>query len=138
MTEVLAVGDTIAVPLAPPYCRELLRWNDELLPVFDLRAWHGTPAADAPSLLAVVAYQERPGAPLRRGCLRVATFPKVITVDDAQACPLSAPAWAPLALSCFRDEDGAVPILSLGKLFNFIPGSGLQEPQSGHRGNTLF
>jgi chemotaxis signal transduction protein len=117
VVEILAEAKTTPVPLAPDHCRELIAWRDEMLPVFDLGRWRD-PHAPAGKLLAVVAYQKSANDPVTHGCLRLDAFPKMISVDDLQACPLPDPSWRAIALSCFQDHDKAIPIVSLERVFN--------------------
>lgn len=53
------------VPLSPPYCRQVLVWNENLLPVMDLAAYlrPGKPARRTQTLAGVFAYQAKSGAP---------------------------------------------------------------------------
>ena len=116
VVEVLANAPIIVVPRAPAHCCELIEWRSALLPVFDLGRWRAPETAQS-NLLAVVAYQVAPGEAVTYGCLRLVSFPKIIEVDDSQVCAMPDEAWKLIAISCFRDDGVAIPILSLAKLF---------------------
>ncbi|MCW5575488.1 MAG: chemotaxis protein CheW [Burkholderiales bacterium] len=116
--EVAAGGDIEPVPLAPDHCRELLCWRTEWIPVFDLAVWRHGPAAASGAFLAIVGYRDRDGgARARPACIRVAAFPRIVEVSDADACPLPEGGWSRIAKSCFSDGGQRVPVLSLRRVF---------------------
>ena len=105
------------IPRSPAYCRKLLIWQDELLPLMNLAGRvaarpvapaEGQPGPDG--LVAIAAYQPHPGeAPARIG------------VSDADACglPEALGAWRRYAISCFEHADiGPVPVLDLRSVFS--------------------
>lgn len=117
--EVVTEGDMTPVPMAPPYCRELLQWRDQWIPVFDLTAWRGLPPESATQFYVVVGYPADTGG-IQYGCMRVPEFPKIVELSDQQACSLPQDAeWGRIAISCFKGEGKTVPILSLRKVFQF-------------------
>lgn len=121
MLHVIETPRLLEIPETPPHCRQVLIWEDNLLPVMDLRAWLGlADAAGAPAFAGITAYQEHPGAPARSGALFLAAMPTRIQVDDEHACELpEQPAgWQHLALSCFMHQGQAVPILNLTYIFS--------------------
>ena len=108
------------VPLAPHHCRNVLAWQGELLPVWDVRAWldHADLTEHAP-LVGIVGYQSRRGEIPRFGAVILAEPPKRTLVADSQACALPAdqPGWEKIAISCFEHEGEAVPVLDLTRMF---------------------
>jgi chemotaxis signal transduction protein len=117
--EVVTEGDMAPVPMAPLYCRELLQWRDQWIPVFDLAAWRGLQAQSATPFFVIVGYPADAGG-VQYGCMRVPEFPKIVELSDQQACNLPDDAeWGHIAISCFKGEGKAVPILSLRKVFQF-------------------
>lgn len=109
-----------AIPDTPPYCRHVLLWQDEIVPVLDLAAWlRGDRAAAKPPLVGIFAYQT-PTATIAYGALPLLAAPARRRVSDDQACalPEQPPGWARVALSCFREGDRPVPILDLPYLFS--------------------
>lgn len=111
----------MGIPQAPPHCRQVLVWEDNLLPVMDLGTWFGVSAAPgAPFFAGIAAYQERPGAPTQHGALRLTGIPTRIQVDDDRACglPEQPAGWQHLAMSCFLHDDQAVPVLDLTYIFS--------------------
>ncbi|MCC7220960.1 MAG: chemotaxis protein CheW [Candidatus Contendobacter sp.] len=109
------------VPLSPPYCRQVLVWNENLLPVMDLAAYlrPGKPARRTQALAGVFAYQAKSGAPLAYGALLLAGIPEWahIADDHASALPKQPAGWRALAISCFKRGDDLIPILDLPHLF---------------------
>ena len=110
----------LEVPLSPYYCRQVLVWNDIVLPAMDLAAWlQGQPVQRWLTLAGVFAYQRRPGTTLEYGALLLAGIPTRARVADEQACPLPEPPakWHALAISCFQQDNQPIPILDLPTIF---------------------
>jgi chemotaxis signal transduction protein len=108
------------VPRSPPYCRQVLVWNDTVLPAMDVAAWlRGQPAQRQQTLAGVFAYQTRPGAAPEYGALLLAGIPARTRVADDQACalPKQPSGWRTLAISCFKQGDQPMPILDLPTIF---------------------
>jgi chemotaxis signal transduction protein len=109
------------VPRSPPYCRQVLVWNDTLLPTMDLAAWlREQPAQRQQPLAGVFAYQMQPGADPEYGALLLAGIPTRTRVADEQvsALPKQPGHWRTLAISCFRQGDQPIPILDLPYIFS--------------------
>ncbi len=109
------------IPQTPLHCRQVLLWEGELLPVFDLAAWlTQQPMLDAHVLVGVVGWQEWPGAIPQYGALRFAGVPQKIRVADDHACNLPKPpaAWQAVAASCVCYDNQPVPILDLPRIFS--------------------
>lgn len=110
------------IPITPFYCRQVVLWENRILPVLDLAAWlAGQPLAPRAQMLAgVFAYQEPSEAALSYGILLLDGVPVRHLVQDEEACALPAePAgWREVAISCFGDGAGAVPILDLPYIFS--------------------
>lgn len=111
----------LEAPLSPPYCRQVLVWNENLLPAMDLAAYlrPGKPVRRAQTLAGVFAYQAEPDTLPAYGALLLASIPERTRVADDHACPLpKQPAgWRTLAISCFRRGDDPIPVLDLPHLF---------------------
>lgn len=111
----------LEVPKAPRHCRQVLVWNEEILPAMDLAAWlAGRPVQRVHRLAGVFAYQEHPQAAPSYGALLLAALPARLRVSDEQACDLpEQPAgWRQLAVSCFKEGERPVPILDLPFIFS--------------------
>lgn len=116
--EVVTEGDLEPVPRAPAYCRELLQWRNQWIPVFDLARWRGLQPEQAKPFLVVVGYLADADPVPRHGCVRVPGFPKIVELADEQACGLPGDAeWSSIAHSCFREDGREVPILRLSRVF---------------------
>ena len=117
---------THEVPGAPAYCRRVLVWEQDILPVFDLGVWcdPGAAAIEAP-VIAIVGFQaDGDTAPGFGGLLLTAPAQR-IEVEDAWACPLPPElgAWRPIACACFARNGRALPVLDLKRLFTLpVPG----------------
>jgi hypothetical protein len=109
-------------PLSPPYCRQVLVWNESLLPAMNLAAWlrPSQPVQRQWLLAGVFGYQTRPGATPGFGALLLAGIPERVRVSDDAACalPEKPKGWRKLAISCFQHGDAAIPILDLPHLFS--------------------
>ncbi len=112
------------VPRSPSYCRQVVVWNDTVLPAMDLAVWlRGQPTQRQQPLAGVFAYQTRPGADPEYGALLLSGIPTRTRVDDDQVCalPKQPGSWQILAISCFKQGNSSIPILDLPHIF----GSGL-------------
>lgn len=129
MVHMVQVPTVFTVPDAPPYCRQVLRWEAEIVPVLDLAAWlHGQAARAEPAMVGIFAYQDLAGTgEIGYGGLPLQVIPARRKVRDEQACALpEQPAgWRRIALACFQDGERPTPILDLSRLFS---GALLAEP----------
>lgn len=109
------------IPQTPAYCRNVLVWSGEIIPLMNLTARiSGRSVTYDQGLVVITAFQEYPGALTQHAALRLRTPPMRIRVDDAQACDLPdpQPIWRDLAAACFEHaEYGPVPVLDLAKVF---------------------
>jgi chemotaxis signal transduction protein len=119
------------VPQTPEYCRQVMRWEDLLLPVMNLSARFGSnneqPFADSTTelefemLVGIVAYRpDTSGNKIAHGALMLNRIPERVTVSDEQACdiPSGSRDWAAASLACFEHPvHGAMPILDLRYIF---------------------
>jgi chemotaxis signal transduction protein len=110
----------LEVPCSPYYCRQVLVWNDTVLPAMDLAAWlQKQPAQRQRTLAGVFAYQMQPGMKPEHGALLLAGIPARVRVADERACalPKRPGNWRTLAISCFKRGDDPIPILDLPHIF---------------------
>ncbi len=120
MVHVIETPILLDVPCSPPYCRQVLVWNNTVLPAMDLAAWlREQPAQRQQTLAGVFAYQAWPGADPEYGALLLAGIPAQTPVTDDQACalPKQPDRWRTLAISCFKQGDRPIPILDLPHIF---------------------
>lgn len=111
----------LEVPLSPSYCRQVLVWNNTVLPAMDVAAWlRGQPVQRQQTLAGVFAHQTRPGAIPGYGALLLAGIPTRAPVADDQACalPKQPSGWRTLAVSCFKQGTQPIPILDLPYIFS--------------------
>ena len=109
------------IPQTPIHCQNVLLWESEMLPVLDLAAWlTGTPTQLSPQTAGIVGWQADADGPVQHGVLMFTGVPRKVVVRDEQACDLpdTAPGWQTVAVSCFRHDDNAIPILNLPYLFS--------------------
>lgn len=113
---------TYEVPCTPAYCRNVVLWQERLLPVMDIASRLGAESVGTP-FLAVVGYQQQRGEYPQFGALILSTPPKQLTVTDGQACQLSGEnsEWQDLSISCFEHEGLPLPILNLSHIFSNLP-----------------
>ena len=120
MVHLIEAPTLLEVPRSPFYCRQVLVWNDAVLPAMDLAAWlRGQPAHRPQTLVGVFGYQTRPGADPEYGALLLANIPTRTRVTDEQACalPKQPNNWRSLAISCFQQSGHPIPILDLPRIF---------------------
>jgi chemotaxis signal transduction protein len=113
---------TTRIPISPFYCDQVLIWNNQLLPVFDLASWlTGGKQVCQNALIGVVAYSYRHQHTLHYAGLRLHVAPKRLRVYDEQACvlPEENTSWGKVAVSCFKYlGDRHIPILDLQTVFS--------------------
>jgi len=120
-----------AIPDTPDYCRQVLVWQEHLLPLVDLGARllgdrhpQSDTVAAIDKLIGILACQRSPGEPPEYGGLLLDQVPTRIRVSDDRACALASEPgeWTSLAISCFEDDDhGPIPVLDVPRLFLSIP-----------------
>jgi chemotaxis signal transduction protein len=129
LMEFVRASALLRLPKARKHLAGVMEWRGRLVPVADLNALvDDTDSIGKTDAAAVVilAYQERRGAVLHYGGLRLQSQPKEVWVSDALACALPPEsAWQGIAASCFTHEGTPVPILDVRTLF------GKSEPYNG-------
>jgi chemotaxis signal transduction protein len=120
-----------AVPHTPEYCRNVMVWQELIVPVVDLAArlqgghegpltYDTTTKLGIKVLVGIVAYHDEAGAGVNYGALLLNQIPARIKVQDGQACESRQAAhhWSEFAVSCFEHpEHGQIPILDLPYIF---------------------
>lgn len=119
LLHLIDVRTTFAVPCTPSYCRSVVFWQEQLLPVMDIASLLGGKSKEA-QFIAIVGYQQKRGEQPQFGALMLASPPLQVAVSDEQACrlPENALDWGKLAISCFDYQGDAMPVLNLTRLFN--------------------
>lgn len=107
------------VPCTPAYCRSVISWQGQLLPVMDIAAILDE-GPQTPLLLAIAAYQDRTENITHFGALLLSAPPTAIAIADMQSCPLpeNPVSWSKFAISCFNYRDEAIPVLNLARIFS--------------------
>jgi hypothetical protein len=122
LIQLIETPTLLEVPLSPYYCRQVLVWNQILLPVMNLaNGLRRQPAAPDQSRLAgIFGYQLMPGAKPAYGALLLAGIPERIRVADDQACllPKRPAGWRAVAIACFKHGGHPIPVLDLPHLFS--------------------
>lgn len=109
---------------APAHCRHVVFWNGHCVPVMDLSRWLEPASAplgtSAYRHLGIYAYQLNTDGVVEFGALWLRKPPQRFDVDDAAAAPLPSDGarWSEIALACFADAAGPVPILDLATVFS--------------------
>lgn len=121
-----------AVPQTPRHCARVIEWEGQILPVWDLASWlFDAPAADPIAVMAVVGFQRTRRERPQFGALALPTPPVRVLVRDDQACPLpqDLAGVQALAISCFKNQDQAVPIIDLALMFSSALVGGRPAPR---------
>ncbi len=121
MVHLIETPTLLDVPWSPYYCRQILVWNQLILPAMDPAAWlRGQPSPREQTLVGVFAYQTQPGAEPDYAALLLAAIPERVRVTDAQACalPEQPSGWRTLSISCFQRGGQPIPILDLPFIFS--------------------
>jgi len=119
------------LPRAPAYCRNVLIWNDNVLPVADIsQLLDGDDNTPYNQTVAVISYRDNNNA-VQYGGIMLADSPELEHVNNDQLCQLSDDTMNlhAICLSCFNSEKGFhVPIIDMSRLFS-SEYSGILETQ---------
>lgn len=125
LLQIIDMPEVFDVPCAPPYCRELVSWQQHLVPVMDL-SLRMTALPSPRKLLVILGYLDGRSGQVGVGAIALASAPRKITVDDHDALAASAyPEWQGLAHSGFALNGCSVPVLQLSSLFGLNQGAGI-------------
>lgn len=125
LLQIIDLPEVFEVPCSPPYCRELVCWQQHLVPVMDV-SLRVTAVPSPRTLLVMVGYLDGRSGQVGVGAIALASAPRKITVDDRDALAATAcPAWQGLAHSGFALDGCSVPVLHLSSLFGINQGAGI-------------
>ena len=113
--------ESVLVPSAPDYCKNIIIWNDIILPVMDLSCLlsDSKPSATC-NIVAVIIYRDSRNK-IHYGGINLATTPELEYVENTQLCKLPdhQEKLQAISLSCFKSsDDHKVPILDISKVFS--------------------
>ncbi len=109
------------IPASPLFCRHVVVWEQEPIPVMDLSAWlDGAPVRDDPAVVAIAEFASGVSGENRRGALVLNAIPRRIVVTDDLACelPTDLVGWREIALACIEHETRSLPIMNLSYVFS--------------------
>lgn len=115
--------DILQVPVTKSYSAGVLSQDNEFIPVIDLnKLLYGHKAMScSPRGVMLLAYQEKPGEPLKTGGITICATPVVVEVRSDMKCPIpnNPELWQYLAHSCITIEnEKPAPILNIEFLFS--------------------
>jgi hypothetical protein len=122
----------VEVPGAVAHAYGLLVWQNNRVPLLDLNSLLHSGAdiklTSAPPYALIVAYQSAARGPVAYGAIGLVQLPQTISVGDNDQCelPTDSKLWPQLALSCFKYEGCAVPILNTSRLFSVFGDAGIR------------
>lgn len=112
------------IPMTPDFCKNIIFWNDMIVPLIDINILYGNPAATGYQHVIVIAYQEKEGMPLGYVAFVLASPPDKIIVNDDDACELPEDypeTLSPYVLSLFSHNNQVVSILDIARLSTVLP-----------------
>ncbi len=118
-----ALSSLHEVPASPFFCRHVVVWEDEPIPVMDLSAWlEGRPVREEPAVVAIAAFASGNVGENRRGALMLTAIPRriVVTDDLVRDLPPDLVRWREIALSCIEHETRPLPIMNLTYVFSGV------------------
>jgi len=122
MSHVMLSADLFDVPCSPPFCNEVLFWQDYILPVLDVHGFLKKQKVlrTHSGVVGIAIYQADASKPLTYAGLHLAETPVSIFVSDEQACklPTQKKEWQSIAISCFNYRNEAIPVIDLALLFS--------------------
>jgi chemotaxis signal transduction protein len=125
LLQIVELPEVFEIPCAPPYCRELIEWQQHLVPVMDVSLRIAAMACPR-KLLVLIGYLDGRTGQVGVGAITLASAPRKITVDDRDAlASTECPAWQGFAISGFALDGRSVPVLHLSSLFGLNQGAGI-------------
>lgn len=113
----------LLIPQAPEYCKDVVLWNGNIVPVMSLTSWLTSDIqADNTGIVAIVVYENAQGKQMFGG-LKLSNAPTQAKVTNDQQCQLTADLdkWRKVSLSSFKSRAGnIVPIIDVSKLFSQV------------------
>lgn len=118
LIQIIDAPDSFEVPLAPSHMREVIFWQERVVPVMQLPLRLGGQACTG-NILALVAYHDQLSNSAGLGAIHLSAPPVRVLVDDSQASDLEDehPAWQEMAISCFDQQGSRIPVLHLSRIF---------------------
>jgi hypothetical protein len=118
LVQIIEAPNTFSVPHTPAYSRNVMFWQNRMVPVLDLSIRLGRLSSDG-KLVAIVGYQDDVYKTVGLGAIILNGPPVRVAVDDSSACALDEKMghWRELSNACFSMEDVAIPVLHLSRLF---------------------
>lgn len=112
----------INIPQAPEYCKDVIIWNNHIVPVMNLSLIGASQSIDEVNerIVAILAYADEHGEYIYGG-IKLLEIPELNRVQNSQQCQLPEhfDQWTNISLSCFRSDKGnAVPIIDVAGLFS--------------------
>lgn len=113
--------DYVQIPQAPEYCKHVILWNDNIVPVMNLSSWlTGEPQSDDSYVVAILVYKDAQGGFIYGG-IKLNDTPVLERVSNNQQCgmPEIYEKLKIISLSCFKSSNGdVVPVLDVNGLFS--------------------
>ena len=117
MVEYLIDPVTMPIPLTPSYCKSVMPWRDDLLPVFHYHHLFRSYANRNNKHVGVLAYQERAGEALRYVAVALNQAPSRVEVTDEKSRKLPnvyiKPIYQPLVRSVFQHNGISIPVIDV-------------------------
>ncbi len=116
-----------AIPGAPAYCRNVIVWNDNILPVIDLTGLLSTTGIQSKREVVAVIIYRNSNDEIHYGGIVLAKSPDLEFVENTQICslPTHTQKLKDIALSCFKSRSGhEVPILDMTRVFASVAAHG--------------
>ncbi len=119
--EVISEPQLIDVSAGPSYCRQLLLWREQLLPLVQVEKLQEDNANNQSQHIIVVAWQNKAGEKLEYGAMALSELPMSITVEDSwyvdELPNNSSPILKKSALSCIQYQVEHIIIPDLKIIF---------------------
>ncbi len=114
-------AEYIHVPQTPEYCKQVIIWNDKIVPVVDLSSWFSlNDQYDDCKAIAILTYEGEQGD-LQYGGLKLIDISILESVTNEQFCHLSKQQrkMETISLSSYISKNGeVVPILNIPSVFS--------------------
>jgi chemotaxis signal transduction protein len=109
-----------SVPQAPEFCKQVILWNENIVPVMNLSSWFSGQKQDETNAIVAILIYKNLEDELSYGGLKLVKIPALIQVNNDLGCllPDKLDKWKEISLSSFKSEnEDVIPILDVATLF---------------------
>ncbi len=120
LIEVVEAHEVIDLPCGPVFCRQVVSWREEILPLVQLSYLDGSGPDGQIQYFAIFAWQDAEGEALQHAAIALTSMPESILVNDQQIMEWSEgiveSVWHSWLMSCIEYQGEVVLLPALDRL----------------------